>query len=76
MKTEGYIANHLSTALVTAPVPTIHTKRQHTMNGTIIFKRRKIPSLTSKDSSLSLKWVKIFCSRPEQGASLLFLLFT
>ena len=37
MKTEGYIANHLSTALVqvTALVLTIHVYRQHTMSGTI-----------------------------------------
>ena len=37
MKTEGYIANHLSTGLkqVTALVLAIHTYRQHTVNGTI-----------------------------------------
>ena len=37
MKTEGYIANHLSTGLkqVTALVLAIHTYRRHTMNGTI-----------------------------------------
>ena len=49
MKTEGYIANHVSTALaqVTTLVLAIHT-----CNTPEQFKRKKIPALTSKDSSL------------------------
>ena len=55
MKTEGYITNHLSTALVQVTSLEDHcpsTYRQHTMNGRI--QKKKIPSLTSEDSSLFL----------------------